>query len=99
VKPARFHPAAVRELTDAVDYYNEQREELGDEFAAEVERSIELIRRDPTLPAPRPDGFRGRRCRRFPDTIFYPDLDEDVWIGAVAHQRRKPGYWARRSPD
>jgi len=43
--------------------------------------------------------FRACPLKRFPYTIFYIDLDEQIWVGAVAHQSRRPGYWARRRPD
>jgi toxin ParE1/3/4 len=42
-----------------------------------------------------------RKCfvRRFPYTIFYLELAEQIWIAAVAHQRRRPGYWRNRMPE
>jgi hypothetical protein len=35
--------------------------------------------------------------RRFPYAVVYDVLPDAVIIIAVAHQRRKPGYWIRRS--
>jgi hypothetical protein len=42
-----------------------------------------------------------RKCfvRRFSYTIFYLELAEQIWIAAVAHQRRRPGYWRNRMPE
>jgi hypothetical protein len=31
-------------------------------------------------------------------TIYYVELDQTIWIAAVAHQKRRPGYWSDRSP-
>ena len=35
----------------------------------------------------------------FPYTIYYVALDDSLWIAAMAHQRRRPGYWSRRHPE
>jgi len=35
-----FHPAAEKELNDAVDYYNDCQRGLGLEFAKEIYRTI-----------------------------------------------------------
>jgi hypothetical protein len=36
------------------------------------------------------------RLRRFPYLIYYVELDDSLWIAAVAHQKRRPGYWSHR---
>jgi len=38
-----FHPLAVKELNDAIDYYNECQNGLGIEFAQEVCKAIQII--------------------------------------------------------
>ncbi len=38
---------AEEEFAEAVDYYNEQRPGLGFEFAAEIQRTFERVRRFP----------------------------------------------------
>jgi hypothetical protein len=27
------------------------------------------------------------------------ELADQIWIAAVAHQRRRPGYWRSRTPE
>jgi hypothetical protein len=34
--------------------------------------------------------------RRFPYSIVYLLLPEEIRVLAIAHQRRKPGYWSGR---
>jgi hypothetical protein len=42
--------------------------------------------------------YRWVRTRRFPYILYYRLVDADeVLIVAVAHARRRPGYWLRRS--
>lgn len=99
MKPVRFHPEAEAELIAAVAYYEEKRTGLGVDFRQEVEAAVGLICQNPLLFAPRaPDGLRKCPVRRFPYAVHYLDLDAEVWIAAVAHQKRKPRYWASRSP-
>jgi len=37
-----------------------------------------------------------RRMERFPYTIFYSNNLREVYILAVAHTSRRPGYWKTR---
>lgn len=98
MKPILFDPEARDELRDAFAFYEGRHEGLGTELQAEVEAAVQRIATSPT--AYPPCGARGvRRCRvnRFPYSIFYLELDTQIWIVAVAHQRRQPGYWEGRT--
>jgi toxin ParE1/3/4 len=99
VKPIVFDPEAEAEFRAAASYYEGQRPGLGDQFAAEVERCVQRIARMPQA-FPRHGSTRLRKCllARFPYTIFFLELDDRIWVAAVAHQRRRPGYWAHRQP-
>ena len=99
MKPARFHPEAEAEFLDAVAYYEGQRPGLGAALRQEVEAAVGLIRRSPEMFAARPsDGLRRCPVRRFPYTVVYLEEDVEIWIAAVAHQKRRPGFWSGRSP-
>jgi hypothetical protein len=57
---------------------------------------MELIREQPEQGR---RGLRGTfsfRTKRFPFRMVYVLQPDRVWIVAVAHLSRKPGYWARR---
>ena len=43
-----------------------------------------------------PDAVRYYILRRFPYTIHYEVAGTEVIVLAVAHQRRRPGYWQDR---
>ncbi|MGE3465808.1 MAG: type II toxin-antitoxin system RelE/ParE family toxin [Pyrinomonadaceae bacterium] len=91
-----FHPAAEAEFEDAVDYYDESDEVLGDEFEMEVAATIGRIVSHPD--AWQSYSHRTRRClcNRFPYSIIYRLVDDRAVIYAVMHQKRKPGYWKDR---
>jgi toxin ParE1/3/4 len=91
--PVVFHPDAEAELHAAVAYYESQREGLGADLLSEVERAVERIQENPNqFPIHNDLGIRKCLIRRFPYTIFYLETEETLWIAAVAHQRRRPGY-------
>ncbi|MFC5302912.1 type II toxin-antitoxin system RelE/ParE family toxin [Azospira restricta] len=90
-------PAALAELQDAAAFYAlKANAELGLAFVAEFERTANLVLDHPQLGA----AFRGTRrqysLRRFPFRIIYQATAEELRILAVAHHRRRPGYWANR---
>ena len=96
MKPHSFHPEAAREYADAARYYSRIGMELGGRFHDEMERLIQDIRSHP-------DRFRvfDLPARRhfsdvFPYAVIYLDQPDRVWIVAVMHMKRRPGYWKRR---
>jgi plasmid stabilization system protein ParE len=95
VIPYSFHPEAEAELASAALFYESRRVGLGRAFATEVERTVSLIREHPD--AGSPAGLPHRRMvRRFPYWIVYQTDQDSVFVLAVAHQRRHPGYWRPR---
>lgn len=100
MKPATLHEAAEAELREALDYYAAQRAGLDGEFRREFEAALLRVRENPLAYAVADDaGVRYCPLRRFPYTLVYVDMEAGIWVAAVAHQRRRPRYWARRHPD
>jgi toxin ParE1/3/4 len=99
VKPLDYHAGAEADLDEGIAYYENQKSGLGLEFQAEVEESTSQIQRSPKAFSPYgTEGLRKRVLDRFPYTIFYLEMDDRIWIAAVANQRRRPDYWAGRLP-
>lgn len=87
---------AEDELLEAIEYYEGKSPGLGLDFAKEVKASVELIRHFPEACALREDGTRRCLTRRFPYIIVYLSHEGRVWVVAIAHCKRRPGYWADR---
>lgn len=90
-------PAALVELQEAASFYTDSaNRELGMAFVAEFEQAVNAILGNPRMGAL----FRGTRrryvLRRFPYTVIYQISIDELRVIAVAHQRRRPGYWVRR---
>jgi toxin ParE1/3/4 len=99
VKSVLFHPDAAEELDDAMAYYESRRTGLGLSFQAEVEHVVKLIQQNPKSGTVyRNTAYRLCSIKRFPYAVYYLELDQHIWIAAVAHQKRKPGYWSPRTP-
>lgn len=91
-----FLPAAEDEFLEAIAWYEEERPGLGGEFLAEVERATRRIVSFPLHGSPYLVGTRRIVLRRFPySVVYWPDPD-DLLVIAVAHSKRKPGYWRSR---
>ena len=99
MKRVRFHEAASDEAEAAVRWYNERVPGLGDDFRIELVSGVERIIEAPlawTVSAYDP---RARRylLARFPYSVVYVvHENEDIVIAAVAHAKRRPGYWRER---
>lgn len=94
--PYVFHPDAEVDLVEAALFYETQMAGLGKSFSAEVERTIALIRTFPDAGSPL-GGLRRRvLVDRFPFAVVYDRKREILIVVAVAHQRRRPGYWQQR---
>lgn len=90
-------PPALAELHDAAAFYSlKANVELGLAFVAEFERTANLVLANPLLGAQFRGTYRQYIFRRFPYSIIYQVVAEELRIIAVAHHRRRPGYWAQR---
>lgn len=92
----RFLRPAEEELLETVAYYNGRVPGLGAEFLAEVERATTLAGEHPKLGAFFNKDVRRLPIRRFPYSLIYQAVADEVLILAVSHQSRRPGYWRSR---
>jgi plasmid stabilization system protein ParE len=97
MKPVIFLPEAEQEMLEAAKYYESQASGLGVDYLSEAERAVQSIAESPTT-WPIVEGELIRRLvRGFPFGILYRVDPEEVVIVAVAHLRRRPGYWRKRA--
>ena len=90
-------PQALADLQQAAAFYIEQAGvELGESFTVEFERSISALLEHPLIGNAWRGGTRRFPLRRFPFSIVYQIKPDLLRVVAVAHQSRRPGYWADR---
>jgi len=100
----RIHPGAAADLTSAGDWYEQQLPGLGGDLADEVSHALDAIAERPmTWPlwpeVGEPVGVRRFLLARFPFAVGYIVEGSEVIVLAVAHLRRRPGYWLTRAAD
>lgn len=101
--PVELYFEAYPEVEAAVNWYEDQRTGLGAEFFAAVHTSLQEIstapRAWPLWPEPRARALGVRRflMDRFPYALPYLAMEDRLVVLAVAHVRRRPGYWLKRA--
>jgi plasmid stabilization system protein ParE len=91
-----FHPEAEEELFAAIDFYEEREAGLGFDFSIEVFTAIKSVVAYPSAWPIREESIRRCLVNRFPYAVLYSVESRGIFILAVMHQRRKPGYWKER---
>lgn len=96
----RVLPEAEAELAAAAEWYEERRPGLGAELIASIDSALEQIREAPHSYPVWHAGYPYRKLvvRRFPYVVFFDLSDADLVVVALAHAKRKPGYWLDRLP-
>jgi toxin ParE1/3/4 len=91
-------PEAEAELQSAAIWYVGKRPGLGIEFVAIVDKAFQSTLENPeAYPVWRPDRpYRKRLLKRFPYVVFFGIDAATIEIIAVAHAKRRPGYWLDR---
>jgi plasmid stabilization system protein ParE len=89
----RFTSAALKELTQAILYYEQRENGLGTAFLDEIEATLDRILQHPS--AWHQLSSRTRRCRthRFPFGLIYQIRTDEILITSVMDLRRDPGRW------
>jgi plasmid stabilization system protein ParE len=103
VKPVRYDPEARAEFLDAVRWYAQRNVMAAIRFDERVSRAEEAILEGPRQwprveGVPRELDVRRRLVDGFPFAVVYVELDTEILILAVAHGKRRPGYWRERIP-
>lgn len=91
-----FHPEARNELNQAVDYYENQQQKLCLEFLKETYYTIQRIIEFPEAFSKQSENTRKCITNRFPFVVIYQIKKDEIFIAAIAHLSRKPGYWKER---
>jgi toxin ParE1/3/4 len=97
MKSVRFHFEAEQELLEHEAWYWKRSEVAAQGFLLELEHAITMVRASPET---WPIGRRGEHryvFPRYPFTLLYRIRGNEIFVTAVAHQSRRPGYWRHRT--
>ena len=92
----RFLTPARSELREIIAYYNNRREGLGYEFAAEFKQTLNRIKYYPEAWSPLSSQVRRCHLNRFPYSVIYEVRREVIVIAAIQHHSKEPNGWRKR---
>jgi plasmid stabilization system protein ParE len=95
-KDYRFHPLAWQEVEEADRWYFSHSYEVSLDFLGDLYAAMEDIARAPRRWSTYLYGTRRLVIQRFPFSVIYLDEPDLITIIAVAHGKRRPGYWKDR---
>lgn len=94
---ASFNPEALAEVEEAARWYRTNGgARTSHTFSQEIRRIVELAVEQPGLGSPGLHGTSRLYLRRFPYTLIFRIQNDILRVIAIAHQSRRPGYWAGR---
>jgi plasmid stabilization system protein ParE len=96
MKPAVFLGEAREETGEAARYYEQRSDGLGEQFLLRVRESVQDVTEHPGACPIVWGPVRRKLVRQFPYGVFYREYDDEILVIAVAHLRRRPGYWTPR---
>jgi plasmid stabilization system protein ParE len=95
-KPVEFHPEALAEAEAAVAWYRKRSLRAAEVFLSELGKAIQTVSEAPDRWPLFESGCRRFPLLRFPYLLIYREKARSIEVLAVAHGRRRPGYWRSR---
>lgn len=83
---------ARKEFLTAFDWYEEQKEGLGDIFSLEIEQSLNLIQKNPNHYPSKSNLFKEFVVNRYPFIIVFKirSSSNEIIITSIFHSKRNP---------
>ncbi len=91
-----FHPEAMIETKESADWYAERSLIASANFKDELRHAEKLVTDQPETWSPYLHGTRCCQLKRFPFGLAYIERGDRIIGIAVAHLKRRPGYWRKR---
>jgi len=91
-----FHPDVELEVKASYIWYENQAGGLGEDFINELESAYDAIEELPDTWPKFQKNFRRFLLSKFPFSVIYSSKKKQLYVVAVMHNNRKPGYWLKR---
>ncbi len=95
--PVDYLPGARRDFDESFDWYAERSTQAAVRFANAVDAALTAVAADPTRFAAMDGMHRECRVKTFPFRVVYRVAEDSVVVVAIAHAKRRPGYWRDRT--
>lgn len=94
-----FLPGVEDEIIDTSQWYENNKEGLGNDFLLSVEAALFSIKRRPLTFQKVFSNIRRAVIKRFPYGVFFVFEDETITVIAVISFYRDPNIWQKRIPE
>ena len=91
-----FDAAARVEFDNAFDWYAQRSPGAAIGFASEVDAAIDLVAAAPERFPETNAGCRSCALHRYPYRVIYYRSQDRLIVVAIAHAKRRPGFWRDR---
>jgi toxin ParE1/3/4 len=95
-RAVELHPQAIEDIRGARDWYASRNELAAAGFFSEVEYGLKRIAELPDAWPAYLHGTRRFLLRRYPYSLVYRVKPSMIEVIAVAHAKRRPGFWRDR---
>ena len=95
-RKAVFHPEAQDEYDEILAYLEIEAPAVVEAFREELIRTVGFIEAHPEAAPVERGSVRCKLLMCFPYELYYVVEPDRLRVVAVAHQRRRPGYWIDR---
>jgi plasmid stabilization system protein ParE len=95
--PVDYLPDARCDFDESFDWYAKRSPEVATRFANAIDSALTAVAGDPERFVAVDEQHRECPIRRFPFRIVYRVAEGRVLVVAVAHAKRRPGYWKDRA--
>jgi len=96
MKPLEYHPESKAESREAIDFYWNRSPVSALDFRDELKSALTRLHKAPNSCPAYLHGTRRILFDRFPYFVVFRERLHDIQIIAVAHAKRRPGYWTKR---
>jgi len=94
--PVDFLPGARCDFDESFDWYAERSAQAAARFAFTVDAALSAIAHNPKRFAAIDERHRECPMGRFPFRVVYRIEADGIIVMAIAHVKRRPGYWRDR---
>jgi len=91
-----WHPAAKAEAQEVVRWYTDRNPDKALEFSMELDEAVEQVMESPRRFSRLDGNIRRALLRSYPYAVIYRETEDEILILAIAHGKRRPGYWRKR---
>lgn len=92
-----FLEEADQELDDAIAWYANRSSKAPIAFSQRLLMALDWIGQHPELCPITFDGCRYRKIQKFPYLVIFEQRGQRIVVIAIAHGKRRPGYWRQRT--